>query len=172
MEWAITPAMSRFRLPFVVAFAALLASAGAPASPFAEAAASLDRSERAMIRHVNAFRASHGLPRVRASRRLSRAADTHSRDMVERSFFSHDSSDGTPFNLRVRRFAFALGVGEALAALAQDGAAAIVGTWIDSPPHRAILLGGQYRRIGIGRRWGSLGAGPMALVTADFATAH
>ena len=148
--------------------------AAAPGAPpaLARAAASLDRSERAVIRHVNAFRAGYGLPRVRPSRPLSRAADIHSRDMVERSFLAHDSSDGTPFSLRIRRYATALGVGEALAALSQDGAAAIVDIWVNSPPHRAILLGGDFRRIGVSRRWGTLGVGPMALVTADFATAR
>ena len=125
-----------------------------------------------MIRNVNAFRAGHGLPRVRPSRPLSRAADTHSRDMVARSFLAHESSDGTPFSLRVRRYATALGVGEALAALSQGGAAAVVDMWVNSPTHRAILLGPSFRRIGVSRRWGTLGTGPMALVTADFATAR
>jgi uncharacterized protein YkwD len=164
--------LTRFRLPFVAAFVAVLTGAAAPSNAPARAAARLDRAERAVIRNVNAFRAGYGLPRVRPSRPLSRAADTHSRDMVERSFFAHESSDGTPFSLRVRRYASALEVGEALAALSQDGAVAVVDMWVNSPPHRAILLGGNFRRIGVSRRWGSLGAGPMALVTADFATAR
>jgi uncharacterized protein YkwD len=164
--------LTRFRLSFVVAFLAVLSGAAAPSDAAGRAAARLDRAERAVIRHVNAFRAGHGLPRVRPSRPLSRAADTHSSDMVHGSFLAHDSSDGTPFSLRIRRYAAALGVGEALAALSQDGAAAVVSIWVHSPPHRAILLGADFRRIGVSRRWGSLGTGPMALVTADFATAR
>jgi uncharacterized protein YkwD len=164
--------MTRIRLSLVVTFAAFVAAGAGPPQAPARAAAGLDRAERSVIRHVNAFRASYGLPRVRPSLRLSRAADTHSRDMARTGVFSHDSSDGTPFAPRVRRFAAALMVGEAIAALSQDGAAAVVDMWVNSPPHRAILLGGDFRRIGVARRWSSLGAAPMALVTADFATAH
>ena len=38
----------------------------------------------------------------------------------------------------------------------------IVGMWRNSPPHRAILLQGNFRRIGIARRHG--------IWTADFAS--
>ena len=40
--------------------------------------------------------------------------------------------------------------------------------WMNSPPHRAIILTAEFRRIGIARRWGRWAAG-KAVVTADFA---
>ena len=40
---------------------------------------------------------------------------------------------------------------------------------MNSPPHRAIILTAEFRRIGIARRWGSLGGAGKAVVTADFA---
>src|SRR5215217_4385285 len=129
--------MTRFALPFLTAFAAAFAAAAGPATPPARAAARLDRSERAVIRYVNAFRARHGLRRVRPCRPLSRAADRHSRDMVVRNFFDHASSDGTPFDHRVRRYAGARAVGETLATVSRGGggAATVVRMWRDSPPH-------------------------------------
>jgi hypothetical protein len=42
--------------------------------------------------------------------------------------------------------------------------------WMDSPPHRAVLLSPAFRRVGIARRWGNLRGSKMAVVTADFAS--
>jgi uncharacterized protein YkwD len=42
--------------------------------------------------------------------------------------------------------------------------------WMDSPGHRAILLSSSYRRIGVGKRVGSLGSSKACVVTADFSS--
>jgi uncharacterized protein YkwD len=158
-------------LLFAVLFAALIATAG-PAAPRARAGVRLSHSERAMIRLVNDVRARNGLGRLRVSRALSRAADRHSLDMLRRDFFDHSSSDGTTFDRRVRRYADARSVGETLAAIGQrrGGAAMVVRMWMESPPHRAVLLGSGFSRIGIARRWGTLGGAWRSVVTADFAS--
>ena len=64
-------------------------------------------------------------------------------------------------------------VGETLAAIDRrpGGAGAVVQMWMDSPPHRAIVLdvtgsAGSGSR-GAGARWA---ADSMAVVTADFAS--
>jgi uncharacterized protein YkwD len=142
---------------------------GLAVSP-AVAAAQLSHSERTTIRLINGIRAQHGLASVRHSSALSRAAGSHSRDMIERGFFDHTSSDGTPFASRVRRYVNARMVGEVLAYIGRrrGGAHAVVRMWMESPPHRATLLTPRFRRIGIARRWG----GGRAVVTADFASAR
>jgi uncharacterized protein YkwD len=151
---------------------AVLGCAVAAAAFPATAAARLSHSERTMIRLVNDIRSRHSLGPVYASRALNRAAESHSRDMLRRDFFDHSSSDGTPFDRRVRRYANARMVGETLAALGQrrGGASTVVRMWMESPPHRAVLLGSGFRRIGIARRWGTLGSTGQAVVTADFAS--
>ena len=123
-----------------------------------------------MIRLINEIRAQHGLASVHHCRALSRAAGSHSRDMVQRGFFDHTSSNGTPFASRVRRYVNAHRVGEVLAYIwrRRGGAHTIVRMWMESPPHRAVLLTPGFRRIGIARRWG----GGRAVVTADFASAR
>ena len=125
-----------------------------------------------MIRIINDLRARSGLGRVRASRSLSRAAESHTRDVLQSDLFSHTSSDGTPFDRRVRRYVNARAVGETIAALGQrrGGASTVVRMWMESPPHRAILLSSQFGRIGIARRWGVLGGAGQTVVTADFAS--
>jgi uncharacterized protein YkwD len=157
--------MRRIALTLVLMLALALPGA-------ARADPGLNGSERAVIRALNDVRARHGLPLLQPSRALGRAADEHSRDMLRRDFFDHSSSDGTPFDRRVRRHADARHVGETLAAIGRrhGGAGAVVRMWMRSPPHRAIVLSGEFRRVGIARRWGSLGASEMAVVTADFAS--
>ena len=157
--------MKRQLLPLLL----LCALAGLPAS--AAAAARLDRAERKVIRHINFARALSGLAPVHASRRLQRAADGHTGDMVRHGFFSHNSSDGTPFATRVRRQVGNAAVGEALAVTRRAReAAAVVQMWLASPPHRAVLLEPGFRRIGIARRSGYLAGTTRAVWTADFSS--
>jgi uncharacterized protein YkwD len=151
--------------------AAPVAAAG-PAVPQTGAAVRLGHSERTIIRLVNGVRARNGLGRLRVSSALSRAAEQHTRDMLQHDYFDHASSDGTPFDRRVRSYANARTLGETLAALGQrrGGASTIVRMWMQSPPHRAVLLGSGFHRIGLARRWGTLGSDWRSVVTADFAS--
>ena len=159
--------MTRIAFIVAVAFSAVLALA-----PAASAGPRLNATEREVIQRLNDARAQHGLGPLRPARSLNRAADRHSRDMLVRDFFDHPSSDGTPFDQRVRRFARASMVGETLASLPDryGGAATVVQIWMTSPAHRAIVLDPRLTRVGVGRRWGTLGSTRMAVVTADFAS--
>jgi uncharacterized protein YkwD len=155
------------------ALAALLASAilvsisAAPA--FARAGKErLDRVERRVIRLVNTERVRHGLRRLRADRRLLRAADFHSWDMARGRFFAHVSRNGTSASARVLRYRRAGCTGEAIASIAptpERGQARVtVRDWLASPPHRALLLDSRFGRIGIARRTAPSG---QILFTAD-----
>jgi uncharacterized protein YkwD len=152
--------------------AVLAAAVAAGAASPATAAARLNHSERAMIRHVNDVRSGRGLVPLRVSHALNRAAESHSRDMLRSDFFDHSSSDGTSFERRVRRYTGAGMIGETLAWTARrhGGAGTIVRMWMNSAPHRAVLLSPGFRRIGIARRWGTLGGSARSVVTADFAS--
>ena len=131
----------------------------------------LGGTERAVISHVNAIRSDHGLAPVRAASSLNRAADAHSADMLRNDFFAHESSDGTSFDARIRRYDRAGTLGENIAALsdAANRAATVVRMWMESPGHRAIILTARFRRVGVAARTGQLGGDRMTVVTADFA---
>jgi uncharacterized protein YkwD len=139
-----------------------------PAPAIAGGKARLDVTERAIVRAVNRQRASNGLAGLRASGGLARAADYHSWEMLDADYFAHESRDGGSFDRRVRRFADQRRVGETLAWASSCGARRVVRMWMDSPGHRAILLSGSFRRIGVGKRTGRLGAASGCVVTADF----
>jgi uncharacterized protein YkwD len=134
----------------------------------------LDRAERGVIRAINRQRAAAGLGKVRASSRLNRAADYHSREMLFGNYFAHPSLNGSPMERRVRRYAHSRAVGEALAMLGggcrRHMAGKVVGMWMASAPHRAVLLSARFKRVGVARRGGRLGGGRACMVTADFAS--
>ena len=154
------------------ALACLLAAVFALPAVAAAGQARLDKREKAMVRGINAQRARYGLAAVRASRRLSRAADFHSWEMLDANYFAHASRDGGPFDARIRRFANPRALAETLAMLGgscgRRSPRRVVRMWMNSPGHRAILLSGRYRKIGLARRTGSLGGSHACVVTADF----
>ena len=148
--------------------------AGLFASPLTAVAAAkprVDGKERAIVRAINRQRSKHGLSALSSSRRLAKAADYHSWEMLDANYFAHESRDGGPFDQRVRRFARHKALGETLAMLGGCGrkaAGRVVRMWMNSPGHRAILLSSSYRRVGIGKRTGDLGGNRACVVTADF----
>jgi uncharacterized protein YkwD len=144
----------------------LLVLAFATTAPAAEAAGPrIDSGEHAMIRAINRARAAHGLRSLHAGRRLARAADAQTRSMLRSNSLSHGA-----FSSRLRRYVHARHIGETIAMSSRCSASRVVRMWLNSPPHRAVLLSGTFRRVGIGRRRGSLGSGRACVVTADFAS--
>ena len=127
---------------------------------------------RAVVCVVNAQRAEAGIAALRHDRNLARAARRFSKAMVAQRFFGHVSPAGSTLDERADAAGFSgstLGetIGWGSGHLATP--AAIVTGWMNSPPHRAIILDGGFRRIGLGVASGSpSGEVGGATVTADF----
>jgi uncharacterized protein YkwD len=167
-------------LVFAVAASALCALA--PVATSAPRGVALERQsalERAVGRELNSVRAVHALKPLRFGDGLRVAAAQHSRSMLEDGYFEHESADGTSFDARIKRYYSDRGwqrwaVGEALlSSSAQISAHEIVGTWLDSPPHREVILSPVYRDGGVGVYYtssasGDFGNQPTLVVTADF----
>ena len=120
---------------------------------------------RAVVRAINRARAAHGLRGLRSHRRLARAAYGHSRSMLRADYFSHGA-----FASRVRRYVSFRRIGETIAMRTRCSASDFVSMWMHSSPHRAVLLSRSFRRVGVGRRKGSLGSSRACVITADFAS--
>ncbi len=86
------------------------------------------------------------------SRPLTEAARFHSQDMRDSGQFSHDSSDGTPFNVRVQRWYTETGqVGENIAYGYGSEWSAVMNGWMCSTDgHRAAIMSGSYTELGTG----------------------
>ena len=136
--------------------------------------------EAAVVREMNSVRAAAGLRPLHASPSLRTAARGHSRAMLDHGFFGHDSYDGTAFSDRIRRHYSSRGwrtwsVGETLLASLTDDvdAEAIVAAWLESPPHRDVLLDPTWRDAGIGALYtptapNEYRGSETIVVTADF----
>lgn len=150
----------------------VLAVALALAVPALAAGPRLDRGEAAVVRALNRVRLRQGLPRLRVDPRLDRAADLHTRQMLSGGYFAHGA-----FASRLHRFVRSRAVAETLAMVSRGTCRhrrvrRVVAMWVQSAPHRAIVLSPTYRRVGIGRRRGRLAGAPACVVTADFASAR
>ncbi len=157
----------------VPATTAVAACSGAGTPPTSD---TIDRAVDATVCLINQARAQHDLGSLRAKSALERAAAAHSRDMVRRDFFSHESPGGTTPQQRIDRAGYLDGarswaVGETIA-WGTGGYAtpsSIVRSWLRSPGHRAIILDGRYHDLGIGIALGAPSEGSGgATFTGDF----
>lgn len=112
--------------------------------------------EWAILERINHLRAEHGLSRVRYDARLQAAAIKHSAEMYEMDYFSHTSpvSAHAEFATRINRegvtdFGIA-GENLVMGPDASDLARRFVDIWMESPGHRANILGSDFRFTGIG----------------------
>ena len=112
---------------------------------------------RGIICLINSARRRNGLRPYRRNFKLTRAATRHSRSMVRRDYFSHDGPGGTTPGERIARTGYFAGTsarawGENIAAgVRRSGSPlAIFRAWMGSPGHRAMILSGTFRHLGIG----------------------
>jgi uncharacterized protein YkwD len=147
-------------LAAVVAAAPASASAAEQACPAANATtanASKREIVNATLCTLNRERARYGLKSLKLNKKLSVAARGHARDMAKRNYFSHDTLGGGSFVDRIRRAGYLRGarswmVGENLAwgSHGNSRPSTIMRLWMNSPGHRANILNGSFREIGIG----------------------
>ena len=161
-----------------VLFCLLAVPVANPASSRARVT-SVSRLNSQVVREVNRVRAQHGLKPLARSSSLTRAAASHSRSMATDGYFAHESSSGSVFWQRIKAFYSANGrkywsVGENLVWASPDlTAKQAVKMWMNSAPHRANLLSGKWREIGLSAVYSSDAPGDYqnraaTIVTADF----
>jgi uncharacterized protein YkwD len=148
-----------------VSLALVAAPAAAAACPDADVeAASLGESqlEDAVVCLINERRDNAGAPPVRVHPRLRHAAVNHSDHMVGAGFFGHTAPNGSGFVDRIESSGYTRGarrwlVGENLVwgTSTRSTPESLVQSWMESPPHRANLLRGQFREVGVGVRRGT-----------------
>jgi uncharacterized protein YkwD len=86
---------------------------------------------------------------------LGAAARGHSADMAQFNYFSHTSLDGRLFHQRITAAGYAYSTcGENIAA-GYSNAQAVMNGWMNSPGHRANILGSGFCDIGVGYAYGS-----------------
>jgi hypothetical protein len=82
---------------------------------------------------------------------LNEVARLHSEDMRDNSFFSHDSSDGTPFAQRVSRYYSSSYIGENIAMGYPDPQTVVLSGWMCSDKgHREAIMSPDFVDLGVG----------------------
>ena len=136
---------------------------------------SLDAKEYETYRLHNQMRRDRGLPAFCVDPKLTRAAEAHSRDMMQRGYFSHvTKGSGTTFDQRLKRAGYGYKTaGENIAwgsgpyATPSNRMAA----WMKSDGHRVNILNRKFREIGIAAVSGTYRQYEGATMwTADFGT--
>ena len=164
-----------FGFPSPAAAAGSSSCANADAAPGTVSATALSKATLCLL---NYERAEQNLRPLKSHKKLNTAATRYSKEMVRGRFFSHVSPSGSTLASRVKRAKYLHGVrawniGENIAygtgALATP--ASIVDSWMKSPGHKANILNGKFREIGIGISTGApvpTAASVGATYTTDF----
>ncbi|GAA3126850.1 CAP domain-containing protein [Streptomyces echinatus] len=112
--------------------------------------AGLTRTAAEVLALTNAERGRAGLPPLAADPLLTAAAQAHSADMVARDFYAHTSPDGgEPWDRAAAAGARRRTVGENIAC-GQRSPGEVVAGWMNSPGHRANILGREFTHLGVG----------------------
>ncbi len=119
---------------------------------------------------TNTERADLNLPQLTRNVVLDQAAQLKAEDMARNSYFSHDSPTGvTPWHwFKEAGYTFAH-AGENLAVYFTDSTE-VVDAWMNSPTHRANIVGTNYREIGVGTAKGVYDGYETVFVVQMFGT--
>lgn len=103
-----------------------------------------------LVNLTNVERSVMGLSHLTTDPRLTAAAQAKAEDMAARGYFSHNDPDGSePWRwVRDAGYDYAY-AGENLAVRFFDSSD-VISAWMQSPSHRANMVKGAYRDIGIG----------------------
>jgi uncharacterized protein YkwD len=128
--------------------------------------------ETTLLSLINAERASRGLGALTMKSALRTAARLHSTDMACNDFFSHRGSNGsTPFTrIAAQGYSFSA-AGETIYAGSgsYNSPSAAFNGWMNSAPHREIMLNPNFTSIGIGYMYNA-DSTYGGYFTADFTT--
>jgi uncharacterized protein YkwD len=131
-----------------------------------------EKEKKTFVLH-NRVRHNHGLRLFCVHPKLQKAARAHSKDMIERDYYSHDTKGRNESACeRVRRYGYNwracaenIGVGQG----ASGEPKSMMKGWMNSPDHRRNILNGKLIEIGIGAYTGEYGNTPgVTMYTVDF----
>ncbi len=110
---------------------------------------SINNFEIRVVELTNVERAKQGLPALQLDQGLSKVAKAKSQDMQDLGYFDHTSPTyGSPFDM-MRQFGITYRSAGENIAKGQRTPEEVVSAWMNSPGHRANILG-NYTHIGVG----------------------
>ncbi len=123
-----------------------------------------------VVELTNTDRQAEGLATLSVSETLTRVAEAKAMDMASKSYFAHTSPEGlTPWHwFKEEGYVFAY-AGENLAVDFNESSD-VVRAWMNSPTHRANIVGTQFTEIGVAVVEGTYQGRPATFVVQVFGT--
>jgi uncharacterized protein YkwD len=117
-------------------------------------------AERSAVDALNDVRRAHGLPALHVSAQLERSSGRYARRMLRSQFFGHQARIAVGGGFRA--------AGETLAWHSgwRPSPRLTVRRWMNSPPHRAVLLSRRFDFVGMGMVRGHYGGGRATMWVA------
>lgn len=137
----------------------------------------LTTAESRTLTMHNQARTANGLPTLCVHRLLTRAARSHSQEMINKDYFAHESFNGETDIARMQRFGYTssgfsfVKYGENIyrGSGTSGTPSSAFRWWMNSPGHRANILDADFREVGIGVRTGDFqGQAGTSMYTVDF----
>lgn len=128
-------------------------------------------SDNALLSETNLQRTNNAEQALTLNTELDNAAQAKANDMAKRNYWSHDTPDGrTPWSFITAAGYDYQAAGENLAYGFSSSDAVITG-WMNSPEHRANVLGRSYTNVGFGvaNSPDYQGTGPETVIVAMYA---
>jgi len=151
----------RARAGVTIAAAALATALASPAHALAAGcgpvnanpnSSSLKAAKKSTLCLLNRIRRAHHLRPLHSNGALSLASQRHANDMSANHYFAHGNFVGRIRSAHYlsRTHGWTLGENIAWGSWQYATPASIVDGWMNSPPHRANILNGRFREIGLG----------------------
>jgi uncharacterized protein YkwD len=142
----VTRALGRFGVAAALSLAALV-----PVTASGDVDAAY-HPRRRVAHLVNYRRVDAGLPRLRLHFAIHTAAQQHSRYQARMNLMTHTGSGGSSAGDRITRQGYTWSAWGENVAKGYPRPRAVVRAWMRSSGHRANILSGSFRHVGVGMR--------------------
>ena len=138
---------------------------------------SLKADERQALLLHNKIRRDRNLKTFCVHPKLQRAARAHSRDMIRRDYFSHNTKGGGTFSKRLKKFGYTskgfryytTGENIAYGSGSKGEPQQVMRAWMKSPGHKKNIVNKKFREVGVGTYTGTYKKHKdVTMYTADF----
>ncbi len=121
-----------------------------PEPPDTSVDSSVSDYEKKVVELVNEIRKDYGLSELKLNTKLCAVAKEKSQDMKDNNYFSHTSPTyGSPFDM-IKSFGISYRTAGENIAMGYRTPEEVVDGWMNSEGHRANILNGSFKEIGMG----------------------
>ena len=121
-----------------------------PEPPDTSVDSSVSDYEKKVVELVNEIRKDYGLSELKLNTKLCAVAKAKSQDMKDNNYFSHTSPTyGSPFDM-IKSFGISYRTAGENIAMGYRTPEEVVDGWMNSEGHRANILNGSFKEIGMG----------------------